>query len=99
MAFVADRFGPFIQRIAGRDATLAVINSRARAVAFAAALTPITLATAVALGNVYSETTAQRAQVSSYAGQLSADAVVSTDTGGISPDELARIRSTPGVGA
>ncbi|WP_307793502.1 FtsX-like permease family protein [Amycolatopsis sp. MtRt-6] len=98
MAYVADRFGPVIRRVAGRDAALAVINSRTRAVAFAAALTPITLATAVALGNVYSQTTAQRAQVSAYAGQLVADAVVGTDTGGISPDELTRIRGTAGVG-
>ncbi|MFD9894533.1 FtsX-like permease family protein [Amycolatopsis sp. NPDC059027] len=98
MAFVADRFGPFIRRIAGRDATLAVINSRARAVMFAAVLTPITLASAVALGNVYSETTAQKAQVAAYTSQLKADAVISTATGGISPDALARIRSTPGVG-
>jgi putative ABC transport system permease protein len=98
MAFVAGRFGPFIRRVAGRDATLAVINSRARAVAFAAALTPITLATAIALGNVYSQTTAQNAQVAAYTNQLKADAVISTDTGGISPDTLAQIRSTPGVG-
>ncbi|HEY2062530.1 MAG TPA: FtsX-like permease family protein [Amycolatopsis sp.] len=98
MAYVADRFGPFIRRVAGKDATLAVINSRARAVAFAAALTPITLASAVALGNVYSETTAQKAQVAAYADQLQADAVVSTGAGGISPDLVAQIRSTPGVG-
>lgn len=97
MAYVADRFGPFVRRIAGRDATLAVINSRARAVAFAAVLTPITLATAVALGNVYSETTAQKAQIAAYAGQLKADAVVSTSAGGITPEALAQIRSTPGV--
>ena len=98
MAFVADRFGPLIRRVAGRDATLAVINSRARAVAFAAALTPITLASAVALGNVYSETTAQKAQVAAYADQLQADAVISSGTGAIPADELAQIRSTPGVG-
>ncbi|WP_091610885.1 ABC transporter permease [Amycolatopsis saalfeldensis] len=98
MAYVADRFGPLIRRVAGRDATLAVINSRARAVAFAAALTPITLASAVALGNVYSETTAQKAQVAAYADQLQADAVVSTGNGGVSPEEFAQIRSTPGVG-
>ncbi|MEV4315612.1 FtsX-like permease family protein [Actinocrispum sp. NPDC049592] len=97
MAFVADRFGSLIRRVTGRDATLAVINSRVRAVAFAAALTPITLATAVALGNVYSETTTQKAQVAAYTNQLKADAVITTDTGGISPDALAQIRSTPGV--
>ncbi|MET9264194.1 FtsX-like permease family protein [Amycolatopsis sp. NPDC004079] len=97
IAWVVDRFGPFVRRVAGRDATLAVINTRARAVAFAAVLTPITLASAVALGNVYSETTAQKAQIAAYAGQLKADAVVSSTAGGFSPDELAQIRSTPGV--
>ncbi|GAA3548115.1 FtsX-like permease family protein [Amycolatopsis ultiminotia] len=98
MAWVADRFGPFIRRVAGRDATLAVINSRARAVAFAAVLTPVTLASAVALGNVYSETTAQKAQVAAYSDQLQADAVVTSDAGGISPEEFAQIRGTQGVG-
>ncbi|MEV6875998.1 FtsX-like permease family protein [Amycolatopsis sp. NPDC051128] len=98
MAYVADRFGPLIRRVGGRDATLAVINSRARAVAFAAALTPITLATAVALGNVYSETTAQKAQIAAYAGQLRADVVISAGSGAMPADELQRIRSTPGVG-
>ncbi|MEV6646000.1 FtsX-like permease family protein [Amycolatopsis sp. NPDC051371] len=97
MVYVANRFGPFVRRVAGRDATLAVINSQARAVAFAAVLTPITLATAVALGNVYSETTAQEAQIAAYADQLKADAVISSATGGITPEALAQIRSTPGV--
>ncbi|GAB3868968.1 hypothetical protein GCM10029964_127190 [Kibdelosporangium lantanae] len=97
MAFVADRFGPFIRRLAGRDATLAVINSRARAVAFAAALTPITLASAVALGNIYAQTTTQHAQISAYTNQLNADAVITTNTGAITPEALTRIRSTPGV--
>lgn len=97
IAWVVDRFGPFVRRVAGRDATLAVINTGARAVAFAAVLTPITLASAVALGNVYSETTAQKAQVNAYAGQLQADAVLTSTAGGFSPDQLAQIRSTQGV--
>ncbi|MDQ2583539.1 ABC transporter permease [Saccharothrix yanglingensis] len=99
MVFAVDRYGPFIRRFAGSEATLAVINSRARAVAFAAVLTPITLATAVSLGNVYSMTTSQSAQLAAYAGQLRADAVIATDTGGIASEALERIRSTPGVGA
>jgi putative ABC transport system permease protein len=98
LAFVADRFGPHIRRAGGRDASLAVINSRVRAVAFAAALTPITLATAVALGNVYSETTAQKAQVAAYVDQLTADVVISAGSGAIPQDEFQQIRSTPGVG-
>ncbi len=98
MAWVADRYGPFIRRVGGQGATLAVINTRARAVAFAAALTPITLAGAVALGNVYSMTTAQSAQVASYSGQLQADAVVTTAAGGFTQDQLAQIRGAEGVG-
>ncbi len=98
LTFVADRFGPHIRRVGGRDAALAVINSRVRAVAFAAALTPITLATAVALGNVYSVTTAQNAQVAAYVDQLTADVVVSAGSGAIPQDEFEQIRTTPGVG-
>lgn len=98
MTYVADRFGPFVRRRTGPAGTLAVINSRARAVAFAAVLTPVTLASAVALGNVYSETTAQQAQVAAYADQLQADAVVSSDVGGISHTVLTAIRATPGAG-
>ncbi|MEV4150133.1 FtsX-like permease family protein [Amycolatopsis sp. NPDC049691] len=99
LAFVATRFGPLIRRVGGRDAVLAVINSRTRAVAFAAVLTPITLATAVALGNVYAETTQQRAIVDAYAGQLRADAVVTSGTGAVSPALAEAVRQAPGVGS
>ncbi|MEW2505288.1 FtsX-like permease family protein [Amycolatopsis sp. NPDC047767] len=98
MAYVATRFGPLIRRVGGRDATLAVINSRTRAVAFAAVLTPITLATAVALGNVYAETTQQHAIVGAYAEQLQADAVVDSGTGALSPELIRAVQQVPGVG-
>lgn len=98
MTFVATRFGPLIRRIGGRDATLAVINSKTRAVAFAAVLTPITLATAVALGNVYAETTQLSAQVSAYTDQLHADAVVDSGTGAVSPGLVQAVKAAPGVG-
>ncbi|MET7993326.1 FtsX-like permease family protein [Amycolatopsis sp. NPDC005232] len=98
MAYVATRFGPLIRRVGGRDATLAVINSRTRAVAFAAVLTPITLATAVALGNVYAETTQQHAIVGAYAEQLQADAVVDSGTGAVSADLVRAVQQVPGVG-
>lgn len=99
MAFVATRFGPLIRRVGGRDAVLAVINSRTRAVAFAAVLTPITLATAVALGNVYAETTQQHAIIGAYADQLQADAVVTSGTGAVSPALADAVRQAPGVGS
>ena len=98
MVWVTTRFGPLLRRVGGRNATLAVINSRTRAVAFAAVLTPVTLATAVALGNVYSVTTQQHAMVSAYADQVQADAVVDSGTG-VSPELVQAIRQTPGVAA
>jgi putative ABC transport system permease protein len=97
ITFVTNRFGDLIRGLAGSGAELAVINSRARAVAFAAVLTPVTLATAIALGNVYSQTTMADAVIDEYSSQLAADAVLTSTAGGISPELLAQVRQTPGV--
>jgi putative ABC transport system permease protein len=97
ITFVIARFSGTIRRFAGPQADLAMINARARAVAFAAVLTPITLAVAIALGNVYSQTTRGDAAVSDYVGQFKADAVVSVGAGGVAPDLLKQVSETPGV--
>lgn len=76
---------------------LAVINTRSRAVQFAAVLTPITLAAAIALGNIYTQTTKEEAAISGYLSQIEADAVVGSANGGIAPDLTAEIRKVPGV--
>jgi putative ABC transport system permease protein len=76
---------------------LAVINTRSRAVQFAAVLTPITLAAAIALGNIYTQTTKEEAAISGYLSQIETDAVVSSANGGIAPDLVADVRKVPGV--
>lgn len=86
-----------IRRVVGAHGLLAVINTRTRAVQFAAVLMPITLGTAVAFGNVYSQTTENAARVDAYAGQLRADAVLTSTIGGTAADLLADVRAMPGV--
>lgn len=83
----------------GTSGVLAVINLRVRAVQFAAILIPITIATTIALGNVYAQTTQQKAAVEAYTNNLSADVVVTSTTGGI-PAALTEAAGTlPGVTA
>jgi putative ABC transport system permease protein len=88
-----------IGRVLGTHGSLAVINTRTRAVQFAAVLMPITLGTAVAFGNVYAQTTENAARVAAYADQLRADVLVTSTIGGTTADLLADVRATPGVAA
>lgn len=76
---------------------LALINVRARAVAYAAVLVPLTLATAIALGNVYSETTRSAAAVDGFVDQFDPDVVVASTVGGISAETLRTVHETPDV--
>jgi putative ABC transport system permease protein len=55
---------------------LAAINLRARAVQWAAVLTPVTLAVGIALGNIYSQTTMDDAKLAAMTGQFTVDSVV-----------------------
>jgi len=86
-----------VRRFGGQNGELALINTRARAAQFASVLTPITVATAIALGSVYAQTTQDDGAVQGHVDQLRADAVVTSDSGGIAPALLARVRDTPGV--
>lgn len=97
IGFMVTRLSGVVRRFARSDAELAMINTRSRAVAFATVLTPITLATAIALGNVYSQTTQDDAALAAHLEQLQADVVVTSSTGGIAPALLERVRATPGV--
>lgn len=93
------RITAFLERRAGTNGVLAAINLRVRAVQFAAILVPITLATSIALGNIYSQTTQQKAAVEAYTDNLSADAVITSDAGGIPAGLFEQVRSTSGVTA
>ncbi|MGN9906987.1 FtsX-like permease family protein [Phytohabitans sp. LJ34] len=78
---------------------LAAVNLRARAAQFAAVLTPLTVGVAIALGNVYAQTTYEAAASAGYTDQLRADAVITSTAGGIAPGLVDEVRGTPGVEA
>ncbi|WP_427890288.1 FtsX-like permease family protein [Kribbella sp. GL6] len=81
----------------GTSGTLAVINLRVRAVQFGAILVPITIATAIAIGNIYSQTTQQQAAVDAFTENLDGDVVITSTTGGIPASLTTAARTMPGV--
>ena len=99
VVWLLDRAAPLVRRISPRAGDLAVVNGRARAAQFAAVLTPLTLAAAIALGNVYSQTTMDDEALATAVDQFQADAVLTSSSGGIAPSVLADVRATRGVTA
>jgi putative ABC transport system permease protein len=97
-AMLIPRITAWLER-RGTSGVLAVVNLRVRAVQFAAVLVPIMLATAIAVGNIYSTTTQQKAAVEAYTDNLAADVVVTSGTGGIPSGWIERVRSVEGVSA
>jgi putative ABC transport system permease protein len=97
LAWVVTRLSLRLRGRTGPSTALALVNTRGRAVAYAAVLTPLTLAGAIALGNVYSMTTVAAAATRGYTDQFSADVVVTSTAGGIPADLIAAVRLTPGV--
>ena len=98
-ALLTDRVTGWLERRGGTSGVLAAINLRVRAVQFAAILVPITLATAIALGNIYSQTTQQKAAVDAYTENLSANIVITSAAGGTPDGLFDQVRSAPGVTA
>lgn len=86
---LVDRAAPYVRKPAGE---FAVLNVRARAAQLGAVLTPITLAVAIALGNVYSQTTMDDEALATAVDQFDADAVLSSSAGGIAPSVLSKAR-------
>jgi putative ABC transport system permease protein len=85
--------------VTGAAGRLALLNSRVRAVRTAAVVTPVMLATAVATGTLYLQTT-QTAQADEMFGRsLRADAVLASASGGLDPSLLTAVRGIKGVAA
>jgi putative ABC transport system permease protein len=82
---LAGRMQGITSRLAGIPGELAVANVRARAHRTAALVTPVILVAALALANVYQQTTQANAARAAYLGDLKADAVV---TGAITPEAI-----------
>ncbi|GAA1139966.1 FtsX-like permease family protein [Kribbella jejuensis] len=83
----------------GTGGVLAVINLRVRAVQFGAVLVPITIATAIAIGNIYSQSTQQKAAEDAFTNILSGDVVITSTAGGVPASLTEAARSFAGVTA
>jgi putative ABC transport system permease protein len=68
-------------------------------VQLAAVLTPITLAAAIALGNIYSQTTMDDEKLATSVDQFHADTVLVSSAGGLAPSVLSDVRDADGVTA
>ncbi|GAA1358383.1 FtsX-like permease family protein [Streptomyces beijiangensis] len=95
-AFLLDR--P-VRAFTGTGGYLAMLNSRARTVAVAAAVTPIMLASGVATANLYLQTTQTAVSERAFTADLHADAVLTSASGTVSPGLADRVRALPGVAA
>ena len=87
-----------LRAMTGMSGRLAMLNSRARAVQLAAVVTPVMLATGIAISNLYLQTTQTAAEERTFTENLRADAVLTSTVGGLDPALLDRVRDIPGVG-
>ncbi|MFI1394371.1 FtsX-like permease family protein [Streptomyces sp. NPDC020681] len=85
--------------LTGTTGQLAMLNSRARIVQVAAAVTPVMLAVGVATANLYLQTTQADVVERAFSENLRADAVVTSASGTVAPDLADRVRELPGVAA
>jgi putative ABC transport system permease protein len=86
-----------LRAVSGAAGELAMLNARAAIVRTAAAAMPIMLATGIATALLYVQTTQVAAADRAYVARLRADAVLTSASGGLDPDLLARVRRLPGV--
>ncbi|WP_344531199.1 ABC transporter permease [Streptomyces albiaxialis] len=92
---------PLVRLLTGRGPSgeLALLNSRARTVRMASVVTPVLLATGMAVGNLYLQTTQVRAAEDAFRENLRADAVLTAPVGGVDPALTDRVRKLDGVAA
>ncbi|CAM5517555.1 ABC transporter permease [Streptomyces abikoensis] len=86
-----------VRLFTGPAGRLAVLNCRARAAGLAAVATPVMLASAIATGNLYLQTTTAAVADRAFADHLRADAVLTSAAGGVDPALLDRVRALPSV--
>ncbi|MCC8243744.1 FtsX-like permease family protein [Saccharothrix luteola] len=88
-----------VRALSGMSGYLAVLNTGARRVRVAGAITPVMLATGLATALLYLQTTQAGAATEAFATSLRADAVVTSATGGVRLDVVDEVRALPGVEA
>ncbi|UJW29257.1 FtsX-like permease family protein [Saccharothrix sp. AJ9571] len=87
-----------VRAVSGLSGYLATLNARARWLPMSGAVTPIMLATGLAVFMLYFQTTQTEAARQEYDQALVADAVVTSATGEISDELVGQVGATPGVG-
>ena len=90
--------GP-VRAFTGIAGYLATLSAKTRAVRMAAVVTPIMLATGMATANIYLQTTSVAVANEAFVANLRADLVLSSATGGLSPELVDEVRRVPGVEA
>ncbi|MFH8789456.1 ABC transporter permease [Streptomyces roseoverticillatus] len=86
-----------VRLLTGPAGRLAALNCRARTAKMAAIATPVMLASAIATGNLYLQTTTAAVADKAFADNLRADAVLTSAAGGVDPALLAQVRALPSV--
>jgi putative ABC transport system permease protein len=86
-----------IRAFGGLPGYLASLNARARWMPMAGAVTPIMLATGLAIFMLYFQTTEVAVAEKQYSDSLLADAVVTSATGDLPADLVAKVQQAPGV--
>lgn len=89
----------FVRVVSGPAGHLAALNARARTVPMAAIVVPIMLATGMATGQLYLQTTQTRAAERGYTQGLRADIVLTSEAEGIPTGVVDAVREIPGVAA
>ena len=88
-----------VRAVSGLAGYLATCNARARWLPMAGAVTPIVLATSLAIFVLYYQSTQTVAAEKAYTDSLVADAVVEAPAGDVTGDLVSRVRKVRGVGA
>lgn len=88
-----------VRAVTGVPGYLATLNTRARWLPMAGAVTPVMLATGLAIFMIYFQTTQTAAAEKAYADSLVTDAVVEAPAGDVTDDLVSRVAEVPGVGA
>ncbi|MEU8412583.1 FtsX-like permease family protein [Amycolatopsis japonica] len=99
VALMTRLVGPVLNRTSRISGYLAAANSQANSRRLAAAVTPVMLAVSFALTMFYSQTSAAAARQEETVESTTADYVLASGTGGLSPEVAAAARRVPGVSA
>nr|WP_083466939.1 FtsX-like permease family protein [Kibdelosporangium sp. MJ126-NF4]CTQ97040.1 putative ABC transport system integral membrane protein [Kibdelosporangium sp. MJ126-NF4] len=99
VAFMTRLIAPVLSRTSRISGYLAAANSQANSRRLAAAVTPVMLAVSFALTMFYSQTSAAAAQQEETVRSTTADHVLASSTGGLSPEVAQAVRRIPGVAA